>query len=151
VPEAASIFGLFFHVFDCPDHDHSGFHEWVVAVHAAARRLLGSDANLKEFVKVRRAETREAAADSAALERAAKHSGWDPDQPYDPARMRDILLNAPGLVVSVDAVAAAMEAAEDPMFTQDCHSYSSVKMHVSSESILAGSICTCRFNVYPAS
>lgn len=97
VPESVAVFGLFFHVFGRPEHDHSKFRDWVATAHDYARRLIRADANLKTFVEVRRDEVRQATKDFMALEQATKRAGFNPDLHYDPSAMRATLIGARGL------------------------------------------------------
>jgi len=97
VPESVAVFGLFFHVFGCPEHDHSGFRNWAAAARDCAQGLLRADANLKTFVEVRRDEARQATRDFTVLEQATDRAGWDLDQNYDPSAMRATLLGTRGL------------------------------------------------------
>ena len=97
VPESVAVFGLFFHVFGCPEHDHSGFQNWITTVHRNGQSLLRADTNMKTFVEVRRNEAKQATSDFIALERATERAGWQLHQDYNPSAMRQILLSARGL------------------------------------------------------
>jgi DNA helicase II / ATP-dependent DNA helicase PcrA len=97
VPESVAIFGLLFDVFGLPEYDHTGFQDWVAMARNEARQLLGADANLKNFIKIRNNEVRQAAKDYTVLEEATHRAGWERNQRYDPAAMRPKLLGARGL------------------------------------------------------
>jgi DNA helicase-2/ATP-dependent DNA helicase PcrA len=97
VPESEAIFGIFFHVFGCPKHDHSGFRDWTIKAHDYAQKLLQADTKLKTFVEIRHDEARQITRDFMTLEQAIDRAGWNIKQEYDPSVMRAILQGARGL------------------------------------------------------
>lgn len=97
VPESVAVFGIFFHIFGCTEHDHKGFRDWTVIARDHAKQLLRTDAQLKTFVAIRLDEAQKTTKDFMLLKQATDRVGWDLDQDYDPSAMRATLLGAKGL------------------------------------------------------
>ena len=97
VDEARAMFGLMFLVLGRPPaaefrgRDYNKFLEWCADVEQYAEDLLANDKLLKQFVKVRQAELREAAADYTLLQQVVQARRWDLAGPYQPDEMKRIL------------------------------------------------------------
>ncbi|MBK9750112.1 MAG: ATP-dependent helicase [Chloroflexi bacterium] len=103
VDEAKDVFGLFVRVFGKPQRgafpgmDYNNFHNWLDEIDDRGRDLLAADADMAEFVKVRRAQLDVAANDYQALLTVVQRNGWVMTAPYDIDVMKRPLYNAPGL------------------------------------------------------
>ncbi|MDZ7382162.1 MAG: ATP-dependent helicase, partial [candidate division KSB1 bacterium] len=103
VEEAIACFGLYLHIFGKPGRDqfagsdYQQYHDWIEAAHNRAEELLREDAHLAAFVKHRREEIRQVVQDYQVLSRVVKREQWDPQAPYEIARMKRPLYQAAGL------------------------------------------------------
>jgi hypothetical protein len=73
------------------------YHDWIEAAHRKAEELQREDEHLAAFVKRRREEIRQVVQDYQALWRVVHREQWDPQAPYEIARMKRPLYQAPGL------------------------------------------------------
>ena len=112
VSESIDLFGLFFHIFGKPEHEHPKFNEWVAKVHDEAKSLILKDARLRQYIEVRKAEADEVVKDYKVLENAVARSNWAWDQPYDPDIMLSVLGAAKGLS------ARALSSIKSPYFNK---------------------------------
>lgn len=103
VEEALDLFGLFLHVFGRPkrgnyrSHDYESFHEWIDMAFARGAELCRADPRLDHYVRDRQQELKTIGEDWGILTAVASAQGWDLSAPYDLARMKRPLYNAPGL------------------------------------------------------
>jgi len=103
VPESYDVFGLIVFIFGLPEiqggwgGDYANFGDWLIQVEQNAKQLTKEDPALKQFVVNKRAEISTACKDFEALKRISDLENWSFKEPYDLARMKRKLYNAPGL------------------------------------------------------
>ena len=97
VPESQAVFGLLFHALGSPTHVHTEFQTWLTTIGGQGAELMAGDAFLSRFIKQKRAEAEQVAADYQALAKVLTKRGWSPKDAYDPATMPALLAAAPGL------------------------------------------------------
>ncbi len=97
VPESKAVFGLFFHIFGKPAHTHTQFNDWAALVYKETKSLIQSDARLRQYIEIRKAETNQVVKDYNVLKNIVSRSNWTWDQPYNPDAMLSKLNSVKGI------------------------------------------------------
>lgn len=98
VDESLDVFGLLLTVLGRPPQgefrgrDYDQFRDWVERAETRAKALMIKDQLMKKFVEDKQEELENARADYETLLKAAAKHHWELDQPYDPDKMKRLLL-----------------------------------------------------------
>lgn len=102
VEESYDVFGLFALILGLPEieggwgGDYAAFGDWLDQIERNAKQLAKTDPSLKRFILDKREEVNRACRDFEALKQVVERENWSPKEPYDLARMKRKLYNAPG-------------------------------------------------------
>ena len=103
VDESYDVFGIFALILGLPEiqggwgGDYRNFGDWLLQIEQNAKQLTKEDPALKQFVVDKREEVNTACRDYQILLQVTESEGWSIKGPYDPARMKRKLYDAPGL------------------------------------------------------
>ena len=103
VDESYDVFGLFALILGLPEiqggwgGDYGEFGDWLLQIKHEAKQLAKQDPALKQFVLDKREEVNTVCRNFQILMKVVETENWSLKEPYDLARMKRKLYNAPGL------------------------------------------------------